>query len=788
MQTPLHNFRLWAARFLHSFGLPRVRGLFWFLIGLLWLGSLALVRGQTLYVSTTGTAAPNGAISWAQSTTDLQGAIDEMAATSGTVCVAQGRYQPGGTGNTTQAASFTLPSGVTVMGGYVGATGTMGSGPRTSFPSTTTLTGNTISYHVVLMTNVSEQTRLDGFVITGGNANGSELPDNSGGGIFNMASGFEISSNPSLTDLILTYNQASFGGGMHNQADDNGTANPSLTGVLFSHNTATFDGGGMLNWGFGGTSSPVLTSVTLTANQASSGSGLYNYALFGTTNATLTNVFFNQNSSISEGGAMYNLGISGSSSPVLSSVTLTANSASSGGGSYNEGFLLGEASAALLNVLFSQNTASGTGSTTVGGGAMYNLGNGGTSSPLLTNVTLTANQAENGGGVFNLAQLNGTTSGTANATLTGVLFSQNRATGSGGGLFNKGVDGTSSPVLTNTAFFANQGGQGGAVFNTDAGATISIINASFAYNGAANGGSAIANTNTATATLINSVLFGNSPGGAFSGSPMVGNSLLENVIPANSYTGASWSGGNNLVTSQSPFVDGPGGDLRLKACAAAIDAANPTLYNSSATDLDGKNRTVRTLDIGAYEFQGKPMPSVGVTQQPPASSSVCGESAVTIPFSVSGTGPFSAQLFRNGQLVAAQPGSTTFTLANVQPADAGTYSVVVTGGCNIVTSTAFSLLVSSPTITLLFNNSATVMGTGIPTIIVPNTPGQQFQVLGGTSFGRVIVLDRINGYEVRQNDQNTTGIFSINRVGAFSLTVRADNGCSRTVQGILVNP
>ena len=94
----------------------------------------------------------------------------------------------------------------------------------------------------------------------------------------------------------------------------------------------------------------------------------------------------------------------------------------------------------------------------------------------------------------------------------------------------------------------------------------------------------------------------------------------------------------------------------------------------------------------------------------------------------------------------------------------------------------------TPTVTLVFNNSATVMGTGIPTITVPNTPGQSFQVLGGNRFERVIVIDRINGYEIRQTDRNTTGVFAINRLGLFSLTVTNSNGCSRTVQGILVNP
>ena len=123
------------------------------------------------------------------------------------------------------------------------------------------------------------------------------------------------------------------------------------------------------------------------------------------------------------------------------------------------------------------------------------------------------------------------------------------------------------------------------------------------------------------------------------------------------------------------------------------------------------------------------------------------------------------------------------------PTQSGNYSLVATGTCNSATSSAFSLTVNPlPTVTIVFNNSATVMGTGTPTITVPATPGQQFQVLGGNSFERIIVIDRVNGYEIRQTDRNTTGIFTINRLGLFSLTVTNSNGCSRTVQGILVNP
>ena len=111
----------------------------------------------------------------------------------------------------------------------------------------------------------------------------------------------------------------------------------------------------------------------------------------------------------------------------------------------------------------------------------------------------------------------------------------------------------------------------------------------------------------------------------------------------------------------------------------------------------------------------------------------------------------------------------------------------------LVTTTSVSVVnpctgANLPTVTIVFNNSATVMETGVATITIPNTPGQQFQVLGGNSFERVIVIDRINGYEIRQTDSSPTGVFAINRLGLFSITVATAEGCSRTVQGILANP
>ena len=58
----------------------------------------------------------------------------------------------------------------------------------------------------------------------------------------------------------------------------------------------------------------------------------------------------------------------------------------------------------------------------------------------------------------------------------------------------------------------------------------------------------------------------------------------------------------------------------------------------------------------------------------------------------------------------------------------------------------------------------------------------QVTAAGGVLFERVIVIDRINGYEIRQADSNTTGFFPITRTGPYRLTVTDTNGCRTSVE------
>ncbi|MBN2212112.1 MAG: hypothetical protein JW709_12010 [Sedimentisphaerales bacterium] len=143
-------------------------------------------------------------------------------------------------------------------------------------------------YHVLLCdSSETSATIIEGFTITGGNANGSGWPQLRGGGMYNY------NSSPTVIDCIFSGNSATYhGGGAYdyqgsptylrctfddNFAGDAGgglctyTSNPVVTQCIFRNNTATIRGGGMFIDVTGGT----VTNCTIYGNSANNGGGMY---------------------------------------------------------------------------------------------------------------------------------------------------------------------------------------------------------------------------------------------------------------------------------------------------------------------------------------------------------------------------------------------------------------------------------------------------------------------------------------------------------------------------------
>ena len=148
-------------------------------------------------------------------------------------------------------------------------------------PADTIIDGNGAFHVVQCVSGEDPNTILQGFTITGGNANGGGL-DSSGGGMLNLNS-----SNPTVTNCIFFGNSAnSDGGGIYNF-----NSSPTVTNCTFSGNSSNDEGGGIHNRA----SSPMVTNCTFFGNSANSnGGGIFN----SNSSPTVTNGIFWNNSDI----------------------------------------------------------------------------------------------------------------------------------------------------------------------------------------------------------------------------------------------------------------------------------------------------------------------------------------------------------------------------------------------------------------------------------------------------------------------------------------------------------
>ncbi|GAB3988046.1 hypothetical protein GCM10028807_09800 [Spirosoma daeguense] len=675
---------------------------------------------SVVYVTQNGTGLQNGT-SWtnAFSGTALQTAINSAAGCGAQIWVASGTYKP--TTGSDRAISFSMVNGVSIYGGFAGGELTLSARVLTT-PSSTTLSGDidndgiltNNSYNVIRNNNLNNTARLDGFVITGGNAI-SSYPNDCGGGIFNE------SSSPTLTNCSFLSNYATrLGGAIYNLTN----SNTNLTNCSFLNNTGLTDGGAIFN----DSSSPTLNNCSFLNNTTTNGAG--GAILNVNRNVSITNCRF-QGNNARIGGAIYN----------------------------------NNSSINLVNCSFLSNSA------TQYGGAIINNTN---SNSRITNCTFLSNTAFNGGAFYNRE--------------------------------------SSNPTLTNCSFLSNTAVNGGVIYNEVSGSS----------------------------DLVNCVVFGNGANNTFVNIDNSTISARNSLFDTNtSYT----SHPSNLTSTAFPFVSAT--DLRLNACALAINKGTNSASGLSGitTDLAGNGRFYQSgiIDMGGYEFQGVPNVQTGFTAQPVAGSAVCVGGIVTASVSVSGTGSFTYQWYKDGSVVNGQT-SATLSLTNVQTSEAGSYSAVVTGFCNSVTSTAFSLTVNTipaatllpssatltcanPSVTLtasggtsytFTNSSGTVIGTpGVSNTLVVSS-GETYSVIVANATGcktvasttvssstnapalsinpsnatltctnQTVSLTAVGVGTYRWNTGATSQIISTTSAATYSVTLTGENGCSTSASVVV---
>jgi hypothetical protein len=264
------------------------------------------LQAQTTYYVKAGSQG-NG-LSWAQAFGDLQQAL--TAAQAGDeIWVARGKYFTTRSGN--RNARFTISDGVAVYGGFAGfETDRAQRNPKQHL---TVLSGEIggpgaedNAYTVVYTRGVGARTLVDGFIITGGMANGNGKAGDlqaCGAGWFN--DGSNGSSKPTVRNCIFSNNMAHNGAGMYNYGY-RGEASPRLENCRFERNVANIDGGGVYNNGANGISDTQIFNSKFSQNEATYGAGVFNTGEHGQTKPFIKDCLFEKNNSYVSGSGIYN--------------------------------------------------------------------------------------------------------------------------------------------------------------------------------------------------------------------------------------------------------------------------------------------------------------------------------------------------------------------------------------------------------------------------------------------------------------------------------------------------
>ncbi|MHC4460696.1 MAG: right-handed parallel beta-helix repeat-containing protein [Planctomycetota bacterium] len=518
-----------------------------------------MASGETIYVNDDAGGANNGT-SWDDAYKSLQSAL--IAARSGDqIWVAAGTYKPGNS----RLDSFQMKDGVTIKGGYAGFgapdPNERGVGLYETILSGD-LDGNDItgldhcdllnhpsrsenSYHVVTGSGTDSTAVLDGFTITGGNANGTEPHHHRhGSGMYNYI------GSPTVTNCTFIGNSAWGGGGMHNRE-----SSPTVTNCTFSGNSALVPGGGMANH----LSNSTLTNCTFSRNWAYCGSGMCNS--WGS-NATLTNCTFSGNLATGYGGGMLNY----SSGSTVTNCTFSGNSA----GNYGGGMFNHVASTTLTNCTFASNSGS------VGGG-MYNYDGNLT----VSNCTFSGNSSRySGGGMYN---------DYSGPTLTNCTFTGNSANGNGGGMYNNL---NSNLTVTNCILWRNTATNGAQI------AQVSNCTLSISYSDAQGGWEAVYSVGS-------SILWG---AGNIDADPCFVDAGYRdaNATPEDA-NDDFWVDGDYHLLPGSPCIDAADNNS-VPADTADLDGdgntdePTPWDLDSHPRIIDGDCSDTVIVDMGPYEF------------------------------------------------------------------------------------------------------------------------------------------------------------------------------------------
>jgi len=534
------------------------------------------------YVDADSTAPEPDGLRWHRAFTELQPAIDsaveavEGALTECSVWVAEGMYF---TYETDPADSVRLAPHVPVYGGF--------SGDETALYQRDWLNHETVldgrdsadgEFHVYHVVRGADETTLDGFTVTEGDAfqgTSPMNPNNWGGGMLNL----DVS--PTVANCTFVDNQGFFGGAIENMVtEEEGVCSPLITDCLFQNNHAGAFGGAVDN----DNSAPTIAGCTFVGNSSVMGGGAINN-LYAT--LTLSGSDFQDNSTSEaeahSGGAIFN----SAETQDINDCTFSGNAAADGGAIYSDY----GATTTILGSQFSANTA------TFHGGAIASV----TANPSITNCRFDQNvAAEYAGGVAAMAN--------SVIEVTDSVFTANVGN-DGGGLMVYESEGT----VDGCAFTLNEAAWGGGISSYTA-TSLTVESSSFSSNEVTQGGGGL-DAWYDSPVIRSSVFAANraAVGGGVLAQGSIG-AELENCVFAGNYSiNPTTSGGGGLLVNENgvaqvrscTFTDNDAGNAGggiLGEASSQIDVDN-TIFHGDTPDAIS-TLTLATATVAYSDVEG----------------------------------------------------------------------------------------------------------------------------------------------------------------------------------------
>ena len=537
-----------------------------------WNGEECAFIPPKVYVDINAAGLSNGT-TWKDAYPNLQRAIDESQEGS-EIWVAKGTYKPSGFPNESidipeetdpdypRYRHFTLKNKIAVYGGFSG--NETSRDQRDVGKNETILSGDMDDdehysdsdlFHVIANASLDSSAILDGFTITGGNADleGSgdkDYHEQHGGGMYNHDS---VSAEIYNCRFIRNYAVIS-GGGMENRK-----SGLYLENCVFENNIS-FKGGGMNN----DNASPRVYRTEFKNNTTIDGYG------GGVFNDDTSRGFFNE-------------------------CTFSGNTSEDGAAMSNNVY----SDVRISDCVFENNTV------TRNGGAITNS----ESNPVIWFSIFKGNKSVVGGGAIeNYSD--------SEPKIAGCTFFNNEVTGQfgeGGAILNS----TGKPVIVSSAFYDNSAPSGGAVSNRDT--DCYIVNSTFIHNTADpvyGYGGAVYNQTNSLVTIINSIIWDNSASGT---GDQIYNEIADTYIfnsdIMGSFEGDTWNDdigenrGGNINTNPS-FYDSGSNNFSLKSESPCINKGDNTEYETGGLvysfkeDIEQNPRIVDDkVDMGAWELQ-----------------------------------------------------------------------------------------------------------------------------------------------------------------------------------------